>query len=55
MTSDRPYREAIGYNAATEELRRCSGAQFDKNVVDALLAALTREASRVGTTLVIGA
>jgi diguanylate cyclase (GGDEF)-like protein/putative nucleotidyltransferase with HDIG domain len=55
MTSDRPYRESIGYNAATEELRRCADSQFDKHVVEALLAALAREASRVGTTLVIGA
>ena len=64
MTSDRPYREAIGYKGATEELRRCAGSQFDKTVVEALIAALARESSRVvpiredlrvGTTLVIGA
>lgn len=55
MTSDRPYREAVGYEGATDELRRCAGSQFDATVVEALIAALARETSRVGTTLVIGA
>jgi HD-GYP domain-containing protein (c-di-GMP phosphodiesterase class II) len=55
MTSDRPYREAIGYDAAMAELRRCSGTQFDPAVVEALIASLTREASRAGTTLVLQA
>jgi diguanylate cyclase (GGDEF)-like protein/putative nucleotidyltransferase with HDIG domain len=55
MTSDRPYREAIGYEEAMDELRRCAGTQFDAAVVEALLSALEREASRAGTTLVIGA
>jgi diguanylate cyclase (GGDEF)-like protein/putative nucleotidyltransferase with HDIG domain len=55
MTSDRPYREAIGNEAATDELRRCAGTQFDARVVQALVAALAREAARAGPTLVIGA
>lgn len=38
MTSDRPYRKNIGYERATDELRKYSGAQFDKQIVDALLS-----------------
>ena len=40
MVSDRPYRRAPGHAFAVEELRRCSGTQFDADVVEALLAAL---------------
>jgi diguanylate cyclase (GGDEF)-like protein/putative nucleotidyltransferase with HDIG domain len=55
MTADRPYRDAIGYQAAMAELRRCAGSQFVPGVVEALIAALAREASRASTTLVISA
>ncbi len=55
MTADRPYRDAIGYEAAMAELRRCAGTQFLPNVVEALIAALEREASRATTTLVLSA
>jgi diguanylate cyclase (GGDEF)-like protein/putative nucleotidyltransferase with HDIG domain len=48
MTSDRPYRDSIGYEAALAELRRCAGTQFDAVVVDALNAALAREAMQAG-------
>jgi HD-GYP domain-containing protein (c-di-GMP phosphodiesterase class II) len=36
MTTDRPYRGARTPAEAVEELRRCSGTQFDPRVVDAL-------------------
>ncbi len=29
MTSDRPYREGLAVNRAIEEIRRCTGTQFD--------------------------
>ncbi len=32
MTSDRPYRRALGRTAALRELERCAGAQFDARV-----------------------
>jgi putative nucleotidyltransferase with HDIG domain len=38
MTTDRPYRAAMPLPEAVAELRRCSGTQFDPDVVDALLA-----------------
>jgi diguanylate cyclase (GGDEF)-like protein len=40
MRSDRAYRSARTHGEATEELRRCSGGQFDPKVVGALLQAL---------------
>jgi diguanylate cyclase (GGDEF)-like protein/putative nucleotidyltransferase with HDIG domain len=55
MTSDRPYRDSLGYDAALDELARCAGTQFDARVVGAFIAALEREAIRAGTTLTAGA
>ncbi len=34
MTSDRPYRKAMGHAVAIAELRRCSGTQFDPSLVE---------------------
>ncbi|PYT79563.1 MAG: hypothetical protein DMG40_15775 [Acidobacteria bacterium] len=33
MISDRPYRRALPLSHAREEIRRCSGSQFDPEVV----------------------
>jgi HD-GYP domain-containing protein (c-di-GMP phosphodiesterase class II) len=33
MTSERPYRPAVGYAEAAAELKRCAGTQFDPAVV----------------------
>jgi HD-GYP domain-containing protein (c-di-GMP phosphodiesterase class II) len=41
MTSDRPYRKAMSRDEAIAELRRSAGAQFDPEVVDAVIAELT--------------
>jgi HD-GYP domain-containing protein (c-di-GMP phosphodiesterase class II) len=38
MTSDRPYRKALGTDVAIKELRRCSGTQFDPKVVEAAIS-----------------
>jgi putative nucleotidyltransferase with HDIG domain len=35
MTSDRPYRRALSYAEASEEILRCAGTQFDPMVVAA--------------------
>ena len=35
MTSDRPYRESIGWERAVDEILACSGRQFDPRVVKA--------------------
>ena len=53
MTTTRSYRDAASTAVAIKELRRCSGSQFDVQVVDALCAlttahpALTQEQSAV--------
>ncbi len=38
MTSDRPYRNSIGFEKATGELRKHSGRQFEGEMVEALLS-----------------
>lgn len=40
MTTDRPYRSAMPVGDACAELRRCSGSQFDPDVVSAFLDTL---------------
>jgi HD-GYP domain-containing protein (c-di-GMP phosphodiesterase class II) len=42
MTSDRPYREAMSHEKACKELVDNAGTQFDPEVVEALLAVLSR-------------
>ncbi|MDI6762512.1 MAG: GAF domain-containing protein [Thermodesulfobacteriota bacterium] len=39
MTTDRPYRRGLNKELAIKELRRCSGTQFDKEVVEAFVKA----------------
>jgi diguanylate cyclase (GGDEF)-like protein/putative nucleotidyltransferase with HDIG domain len=42
MTSDRPYRAAMGHAHAVAELVRCAGSQFDPRIVAALVSQLGR-------------
>src|SRR5438034_870531 len=37
MISDRPYRRALPMSHAREEIKRCSGSQFDPTVVDVFM------------------
>lgn len=46
LTSARPYRSADGIEDALAELRRCTGTQFDPQVVAALAEELSEEGSR---------
>jgi response regulator RpfG family c-di-GMP phosphodiesterase len=38
MTTDRPYRKAIGHHAAVKELRKQSGNQFDAQIVETMIS-----------------
>jgi putative nucleotidyltransferase with HDIG domain len=38
MISDRPYRKALSLSHAREEIRRCSGTQFDPKVVEVFMS-----------------
>ena len=51
MTSDRAYRAAIGHASARAELQKCSGTQFDPQVVEALLTVLDRDVQRATRAL----
>jgi len=42
MTTDRPYRKALGVEEARRRLVEASGSQFDPQIVDALLRVLDR-------------
>ncbi|MBI5870884.1 MAG: HD domain-containing protein [Actinobacteria bacterium] len=42
MTSDRPYRKALSDEQAVAELMRCSGTQFDPDIVHAFMKSLGR-------------
>ena len=42
MSCERPYRRALTYRQCLAELRRCSGTQFDPEMVAAFLRALER-------------
>ncbi|MBN2696180.1 MAG: HD-GYP domain-containing protein, partial [Bacilli bacterium] len=43
MTNDRPYRDAMDCASALDELRRCSGTQFDPNLVEVFLKVIEIE------------
>jgi putative nucleotidyltransferase with HDIG domain/PAS domain S-box-containing protein len=43
MTSNRPYRETPGREKMIEEIKRCSGTQFDPKVVESFLKVLEDE------------
>jgi two-component system cell cycle response regulator len=46
MVSPRTYRTAMSHADALDEVRRCSGSQFDPAVVEAFLAAVEAEGDR---------
>lgn len=43
MLSDRPYRTALSVSKVREELQRCSGTQFDPDIVDTIMEQNTVE------------
>ena len=45
LTTDRPYRRGVSLEEALEEVSRCSGTQFDPDVVEVLRSGLDEAAS----------
>lgn len=45
MTSDRPYRQATSIQAALDEIRRCSGTQFDPELTSLFLTIMSGDHS----------
>lgn len=43
MTTERPYRRALTLQEAIEELRRCSGSQFDPKLVEVMVSIIQEE------------
>jgi putative nucleotidyltransferase with HDIG domain len=43
MTTNRPYRDALGLKEAIDELKRCLGTQFDPKIMNAFCKALDKE------------
>lgn len=43
MTSDRPYRKGMSHEEAIQELKKCSGKQFDPNIVNKFIKLLKKD------------
>ncbi len=53
MLSDRPYRKAIGHEAAIAELRSQAGVQFDPDLVDLFCGLFADNPPKADPTLLI--
>ena len=51
MLSERPYRPALSSGEAIAELERCSGAQFDPEVVDVFVTAWRQGAFEMAVSM----
>jgi PAS domain S-box-containing protein len=51
MASDRPYRAAIGLDAAIDEINRGKGILYDPDVVDSCISSLENDSSILGSTI----
>jgi HD-GYP domain-containing protein (c-di-GMP phosphodiesterase class II) len=51
MLSNRPYRGAMAFDHAVDEVRRCAGTQFDPGLVEAFLDAVEQETEIVADSV----
>ena len=51
MTSDRAYRRALSHEIATAELRRCSGTQFDPQIVGIFISQMEKLRKQGGISI----
>lgn len=47
MTSNRPYSKRKTYDEAVEELRKCSGTQFDPNIAEAFIEVIEENNAKI--------
>lgn len=47
MTSNRPYNKRKSYEEGVEELRKCSGAQFDPDIAEAFIKVITSKTGEI--------
>jgi len=50
MTSSRPYNKRKTYQEAIDEIRRCSGTQFDKDIADSFIEVIMESKNEFGIT-----
>ncbi|GCD12265.1 diguanylate cyclase [Clostridium tagluense] len=48
MTSSRPYNKRKTYQEAVDEIKRCSGTQFDKDIVDSFIQVIMESKNGLG-------
>jgi HD-GYP domain-containing protein (c-di-GMP phosphodiesterase class II) len=48
MVSPRPYRKQLSLQEAIDELKRCSGTQFDPDIVDAFVKVIQKNDVKPG-------
>ncbi|HEY2769883.1 MAG TPA: HD-GYP domain-containing protein [Solirubrobacteraceae bacterium] len=54
MTTNRPYRSAMNVAEAIDELRRCSGSQFDPEVIEVLCSIVAERAGGGAEPVLVG-
>jgi HD-GYP domain-containing protein (c-di-GMP phosphodiesterase class II) len=53
MVGERPYRRSLNFADAIEELRRCAGSQFDRDVVEVFAATVAELSLPAGRRAVV--
>jgi diguanylate cyclase (GGDEF)-like protein len=51
ITSERPYKKALSKEFSLEEIKRCSGSQFDSNLVDIFINQVINEKSKINLSI----
>lgn len=49
MTSNRPYKQSMSFDGALNELRKCSGTQFDPDIVDRFIEIMKMQSDNLNS------